>query len=98
MPKDNIERAIKRATEKDQKDYKEIVYEGYGPHGIGILIETATDNHQRTVANLRRQPPAHGSQPALVLHESGLLFGRDRLPFLHVRAQMRFQHQAQGRG
>ena len=53
MPKDNIERAIKRATEKDQKDYKEIVYEGYGPHGIGILIETATDNHQRTVANLR---------------------------------------------
>ena len=53
MPKDNIERAIKRATEKDQKDYKEIVYEGYGPHGIGILIETATDNHQRTVANIR---------------------------------------------
>ena len=53
MPKDNIERAIKRATEKDQKDYKEVVYEGYGPHGIGILIETATDNTTRTVANLR---------------------------------------------
>ena len=53
MPKDNIERAIRRASEKDHKDYKEIVYEGYGPHGIGILIETATDNHQRTVANLR---------------------------------------------
>ena len=53
MPKDNIERAIKRATDKDQGDYKEIVYEGYGPHGIAILIETATDNTNRTVANIR---------------------------------------------
>ena len=54
MPKDNIDRAIKRAVEKDQSDYKEIVYEGYGPHGIAFLIETATDNHMRTVANVRR--------------------------------------------
>lgn len=53
MPKDNIERAIKRAVEKDQSDYKEIVYEGYGPHGIAFLIETATDNPTRTVANIR---------------------------------------------
>lgn len=53
MPKDNIERAIKRATEKDTKDYKEMVYEGYGPHGIAILVETATDNPTRTVANVR---------------------------------------------
>ena len=53
MPKENIERAIKRAFEKDTSDYKEIVYEGYAPHGIAIVIETATDNHQRTVANLR---------------------------------------------
>lgn len=53
MPKDNVERAIKRASSKDQGDYAEIVYEGYGPHGIAILIETATDNHVRTVANLR---------------------------------------------
>lgn len=53
MPKDNIERAIKRASNKDQGDYDQIVYEGYGPHGIAILIETATDNHVRTVANLR---------------------------------------------
>lgn len=53
MPKDNVERAIKRASSKDQGDYTEIVYEGYGPHGIAILIETATDNHVRTVANLR---------------------------------------------
>lgn len=53
MPKDNIERAIKRATEKDTADYKEMVYEGYGPHGIAFLIETATDNPTRTVANVR---------------------------------------------
>lgn len=53
MPKDNVERAIKRATEKDTSDYKEIVYEGYAPHGIALVIETATDNHQRTVANIR---------------------------------------------
>ena len=53
MPKDNIERAIKRAVEKDQSDLKEIVYEGYGPHGIAFLIETATDNSTRTVANIR---------------------------------------------
>lgn len=53
MPKENVERAIKRATSKDQKDYKEIVYEGYAPHGIAILVETATDNHTRTVADVR---------------------------------------------
>jgi YebC/PmpR family DNA-binding regulatory protein len=53
MPKENVERAIKRATEKDQKDYKEVVYEGYAPHGIAILVETATDNPTRTVANVR---------------------------------------------
>ena len=53
MPKDNIERAIKNAMGKDQKDYKEVTYEGYGPHGIAIVVETATDNHTRTVANVR---------------------------------------------
>ncbi|MDO4367893.1 MAG: YebC/PmpR family DNA-binding transcriptional regulator [Bacteroidales bacterium] len=53
MPKENIERAIKRAVEKDTADYKEAVYEGYGPHGIAILVETATDNTTRTVANIR---------------------------------------------
>ena len=53
MPKENIERAIKRAVEKDHADYKEVVYEGYGPHGIAFLIETATDNPTRTVANIR---------------------------------------------
>lgn len=53
MPKDNIERAIKRATDKSQGDYKEVLFEGYAPHGIAILIETATDNNNRTVANIR---------------------------------------------
>lgn len=53
MPKENVERAIKKATEKDASDYKEIVYEGYAPHGVAIVVETATDNNQRTVANVR---------------------------------------------
>ncbi len=53
MPKENIERAIKRATEKDSSDYKEVIYEGYGSHGIAFLVETATDNTNRTVANIR---------------------------------------------
>lgn len=53
MPKDNVERAIKRATEKDFSDYKQMNYEGYGPHGIAIFVETATDNTTRTVANVR---------------------------------------------
>ena len=53
MPKDNIERAIAKATAKDTSSYKEMVYEGYGPYGIAILVETLTDNPTRTVANVR---------------------------------------------
>jgi DNA-binding regulatory protein, YebC/PmpR family len=53
MPKENVERAIKKATSKDFTDYKEMNYEGYGPHGIAIFVETATDNTTRTVANVR---------------------------------------------
>lgn len=53
MPRENVDRAIKKATEKDTKDFKEVVYEGKGPHGVAILIETATDNPVRTVANVR---------------------------------------------
>lgn len=60
MPKDNVERAIKKATEKDTKDYKEVVYEGKGPHGIAIVVETATDNPTRTVANVRSYFTKHG--------------------------------------
>jgi YebC/PmpR family DNA-binding regulatory protein len=53
MPKDNIERAIKRASDKSQGEFREVVFEGYAPHGIAVLIETATDNNTRTVANIR---------------------------------------------
>ena len=53
MPKDNVERAIKKASEKGQGDLKEVLFEGYGPHGIAVLVETATDNNTRTVANVR---------------------------------------------
>ena len=53
MPKENVERATKKAISKDAGDYKEVVYEGYGPYGIAIVVETATDNPTRTVANVR---------------------------------------------
>jgi DNA-binding regulatory protein, YebC/PmpR family len=53
MPKENVERAIKKASSKEQEDYKEISYHGYGPHGIAIIVDTATDNPTRTVANVR---------------------------------------------
>ncbi len=53
MPKDRIEAAIKRATNKDTKDLEQVVYEGYGPHGVAVVVETATDNSTRTVANVR---------------------------------------------
>ncbi len=53
MPKENIERAIKKATESKQGDFKEIIYEGFGPYGIAVLVEAATDNNTRTVANVR---------------------------------------------
>jgi len=53
MPKDKVENAIKRAQGKEMSNYDEILYEGYGPHGVAILVETATDNHVRTVANIK---------------------------------------------
>jgi YebC/PmpR family DNA-binding regulatory protein len=53
MPKDRVEAAIKRAQGKEMVNYEEILYEGYGPHGVAILVETATDNHVRTVANVK---------------------------------------------
>jgi YebC/PmpR family DNA-binding regulatory protein len=53
MPKDRVEAAIKRASNKDESNYEELVYEGYAPHGVPVLVETATDNTNRTVANVR---------------------------------------------
>jgi len=53
MPKENIERAIKKASDKNTENYKEVLFEGYAPYGIAVLVETATDNNNRTVANIR---------------------------------------------
>ena len=53
MPKENVERAIKKASDKDTANYKEVLFEGYAPHGVAIVVETATDNNNRTVANVR---------------------------------------------
>ena len=53
MPKDKVESAIKRAAGKEAENYEEILYEGYAPHGIAVVVETATDNPTRTVSNLR---------------------------------------------
>ena len=82
MPKDTVERAIKKATDKDASDYKEIIYEGYGPHGIAIVVETATDNNQRTVANVRSYFNKHGGS----LGTSGSLsFLFDHKSVFHVK-------------
>ena len=53
MPKENVERALKKASDKDTENFKEVLFEGYAPHGVAILVETATDNNNRTVANIR---------------------------------------------
>lgn len=60
MPKANVEAAIKRASDKDQSNYEEAIYEGYAPHGVPVLIECTTDNPTRTVANIRMYFSRHG--------------------------------------
>lgn len=82
MPKDTVERAIKKATDKDAGDYKEIVYEGYGPHGIAIVVETATDNNQRTVANVRSYFNKHGGSLST---QGSLSFLFDHKSVFHVK-------------
>jgi YebC/PmpR family DNA-binding regulatory protein len=67
MPKDRVEAAIKRAQGKEMENYDEILYEGYGPHGVALLVETATDNHVRTVANIK----AHFNKGGGTLGNSG---------------------------
>src|SRR5512133_4206075 len=61
MPKDKVEAAIKRASGQDQKAYEVVLYEGYGPHGVAVVVETATDNVVRTVANVRMHFKNHGA-------------------------------------
>ncbi len=63
MPKDKVEAAIKRASGKEAENYEEILYEGYAPHGIAVLVETATDNPTRTVANVRTHFNKRRRQP-----------------------------------
>ena len=82
LPKDTVERAIKKATDKDAGDYKEIVYEGYGPHGIAIVVETATDNNQRTVANVRSYFNKHGGNLGT---QGSLSFLFDHKSVLHIK-------------
>lgn len=67
MPKDRVEAAIKRAMGKEMENIEEILYEGYGPHGVALLVETATDNHVRTVANVK----AHFNKGGGTLGNSG---------------------------
>ena len=82
MPKDTVERAIKKATDKDASDYKEIVYEGYGPFGIAIVVETATDNNQRTVANVRSYFTKHGGSLGT---QGSLSFLFDHKSVFHIK-------------
>lgn len=84
MPKENVERAIKKATSKDFTDYKEVNYEGYGPFGIAVFVETATDNTTRTVANVRSYFNRYGGS----LGTSGSLeFLFDHKCVFHINAK-----------
>ena len=85
MPKENVERAIKKASSKDAGDYKEVVYEGYGPFGIAMVIETATDNTTRTVANVRSY-----------FNKAGGSLGTTGSLSFSLRPQVCVPHQAQG--
>lgn len=82
MPKDRVEAAIKRAVGKDKTDYEEIVYEGYAPHGVAVMVETATDNSTRTVANVRM----HFTKGGGALGTSGsVAFGFNRMGEFKVK-------------
>ncbi|MFZ9969202.1 MAG: YebC/PmpR family DNA-binding transcriptional regulator [Bacteroidia bacterium] len=78
MPKDRVEAAIKKASNKDEKAYEEVVYEGYAPHGIAVLVETATDNPTRTVANVRHLFSKYGGSMG-TSGSVGFLFERKAL-------------------
>ncbi|MDE6691985.1 MAG: YebC/PmpR family DNA-binding transcriptional regulator [Muribaculaceae bacterium] len=82
MPKDTVERAIKKATDKDASDYKEITYEGYGPFGIAIFVEAATDNNTRTVANVRSYFTKHGGSLGT---QGSLTFLFDHKSVFHIK-------------
>jgi YebC/PmpR family DNA-binding regulatory protein len=75
MPKDRVEAAIKRASQKDTSGYQEMMYEGYAPHGIAVLVECATDNPTRTVANIRH----------IFTHNGGSLASSGAIAFMFER-------------
>ena len=77
MPKDNIERAIKNAMGKDQSDYKEVTYEGYGPHGVAIFVDTLTDNTTRTVGDVLSVVPVRPQVRVHLQEERRSGYGRD---------------------
>ena len=84
MPKDNVERAIKKATDKDTSDFKEVNFEGYAPHGVAVFVETATDNNNRTVANVR----SHFNKCNGNLSTSGSVeFMFDHMCFFKIKAE-----------
>ena len=84
MPKDNVERAIKKATDKDTSDFKEVNFEGYAPHGVAVFVETATDNNNRTVANVR----SHFNKGNGNLSTSGSVeFMFDHMCFFKIKAE-----------
>lgn len=84
MPKDRVEAAIKRASSKEEKDYEVVVYEGYAPHGIAVVVECATDNLNRTVANVRM----HFSKGGGSLGKTGSLdFMFDRKGIFKISAE-----------
>ncbi len=84
MPKDTVDRAIKKATDKNAGDYKEITYEGYGPFGIAIFVEAATDNNTRTVANVRSYFTKHGGSLGT---QGSLTFLFDHKSVFHIKAK-----------
>ena len=89
MPKDTVERAIKKATDKDAGDYKEVVFEGYGPFGIAIVVETATDNNQRTVANVRSYFNKYGGSLGT---QGSLSFLFDHKSVFHIKPSEGIDH------
>lgn len=87
MPKENIERAIKRAISREAKNYKEIVFEGKGPHGVAIIVEVQTDNNQRTIANIRSIFSKYGGN---LLQNGSVDFLFDRMCVFRVKSNNDF--------
>ena len=84
MPKDKVEAAIKRASDKDTSSYAEAIYEGYAPHGVALVVVTATDNPTRTVANVRNCFNKGGGNMGT---EGSVMFGFQRMGVFRVKPE-----------